>query len=119
MTPSKKQNAEEAAPQANDPAAAAAPDDDVKAITRDDVATNPPTDEPVELTDDQKAATGADDPERQEAALGTDKGYTGEKVDPLPNEAYSLESGPDSPSALEQAQTVMGQRTEALRKSAE
>lgn len=26
-----------------------------------------------------------------------DKGYFGVKVDPLPNEAYSLESGPDSP----------------------
>ena len=26
-----------------------------------------------------------------------DKGYLGNKVDPLPNSAYSLESGPDSP----------------------
>lgn len=30
-----------------------------------------------------------------------DKGYFGTKVDPLPNEAYSLETGPDSPRAVE------------------
>lgn len=27
----------------------------------------------------------------------TDQGYIGQKVDPLPNSAHSLESGPDSP----------------------
>jgi len=27
----------------------------------------------------------------------TEKGYRGTKVDPLPNSAYSLASGPDSP----------------------
>lgn len=27
----------------------------------------------------------------------TEKGYRGAKVDPLPNSAYSLESGPDAP----------------------
>ena len=37
----------------------------------------------------------------QEDALGTDKGFTGIKVDPRPNEEYSLESGPDSPSAAD------------------
>lgn len=30
-----------------------------------------------------------------------DKGYHGTKVDPRPNSAYSLESGPDSPSAFD------------------
>jgi hypothetical protein len=30
-----------------------------------------------------------------------DQGYVGVKVDPRPNSAYSLESGPDSPSAVE------------------
>lgn len=33
--------------------------------------------------------------------LGTGKGFIGTKVDPTPNEEYSLESGPDSPSASE------------------
>jgi len=32
----------------------------------------------------------------------TDDGYRGVKVDPLPNSAYSLESGPDSPSAFDE-----------------
>lgn len=30
-----------------------------------------------------------------------EKGYIGNKVDPLPNSAHSLESGPDSPSVHE------------------
>lgn len=53
-----------------------------------------------------------------EEALGTDKGYIGEKVDPRPNEDYSLESGPDSPSALDAAIDASEGRTEALRASA-
>jgi hypothetical protein len=28
-----------------------------------------------------------------------DKGYIGQKVDPLPNSAHSLESGPDAPTS--------------------
>lgn len=33
---------------------------------------------------------------------GEDQGYLGVKVDPLPNTAYSLESGPDAPTIVEQ-----------------
>jgi hypothetical protein len=40
-----------------------------------------------------------DVPVPSEADLGLDVGYLGTKVDPRPNEEYSLESGPDSPSA--------------------
>lgn len=32
-----------------------------------------------------------------------EQGYRGTKVDPLPNSAHSLESGPDAPTAAEQA----------------
>lgn len=35
-----------------------------------------------------------------------DKGYLGNKVDPLPNSAYSLESGPDAPPVHETTQRV-------------
>lgn len=35
-----------------------------------------------------------------------DKGYFGEVPPGPPNEAYSLESGPDSPNALEEAEAV-------------
>jgi hypothetical protein len=33
-----------------------------------------------------------------------EQGFRGEKVDPRPNSDYSLQSGPDSPSAHEQLQ---------------
>jgi hypothetical protein len=35
-----------------------------------------------------------------------EQGYRGVKVDPLPNSAHSLESGPDSPTAAEQAEAL-------------
>lgn len=35
------------------------------------------------------------------------QGFVGQKVDPVPNEEYSLESGPDSP-------TTTGNRTERV-----
>lgn len=48
--------------------------------------------------DDAGAAKG--DVAKQ-VAEEQDKGYFGEKVDPFPNEAYSLESGPDSPTTVD------------------
>lgn len=57
--------------------------------------------------------------EDAQRALGTDRGFTGEKVDPRPNEEYSLESGPDSPTALEGMQAAAEQRVDDLRRSAE
>lgn len=47
--------------------------------------------------------------------LGTEQGYLGQKVDPRPDSDYSLESGPDSPSAREQNATALEQRAEALK----
>lgn len=38
-----------------------------------------------------------------------EQGFLGTKVDPRPNSAYSLESGPDSPSAVEDDNTRVAQ----------
>ena len=35
-----------------------------------------------------------------------EQGFHGEKVDPLPNSAHSLQSGPDAPTVREQAEAV-------------
>jgi hypothetical protein len=83
-------------------------------------ATMPPAaaNAPEELTDDQQAAAIGDDPDRQQAALGLPDGLIGQKVDPRPNEEYSLESGPESPSALDQAADAAELRVEDVRASA-
>lgn len=36
----------------------------------------------------------------------TEQGFLGTKVDPLPNSAYSLESGPESPTIDEQREAL-------------
>ena len=41
-----------------------------------------------------------------------DKGYLGDKVDPLPNSAHSLESGPDAPSPASQYADALQQRAD-------
>lgn len=43
----------------------------------------------------------------------TEQGFRGTKVDPLPNEAYSLESGPDSPTPAEQRAALAEAEAEA------
>lgn len=44
-----------------------------------------------------------------EAALGLDKGFIGESVDPIPNEAYSQETDPTtSPSAADSREALAG-----------
>lgn len=65
-----------------------------------------------------EAAELAQQPAAQQDPLGTDVGYIGTKVDPRPNSDYSLESGPDSPSAFEQAIDAANSRAEELRASA-
>jgi hypothetical protein len=35
-----------------------------------------------------------------------EQGFRGAKVDPLPNSAHSLESGPDAPTVVEQAEAA-------------
>jgi len=37
---------------------------------------------------------------------GIEAGFTGVGIDPLPNEAYSLETGPKSPTHVEQQESV-------------
>lgn len=44
-------------------------------------------------------AVNTDQPLLEQA---NEQGFLGDKVDPLPNEAHSLESGPDAPTAAEQ-----------------
>lgn len=46
-----------------------------------------------------------------------EQGFSGTKVDPRPNEDYSLESGPDSPNAAEVALDTLDARKAALEAS--
>lgn len=46
------------------------------------------------------------------------KGHFGEKPGVFPNEAFSLQSGPDSPSAAEQSAAVLEERARGSRESA-
>lgn len=48
----------------------------------------------------QKDSGGGDAIDNPALEQATELGYLGVKVDPNPNEAHSLESGPDSPSAV-------------------
>jgi hypothetical protein len=43
-----------------------------------------------------------------------EQGFLGQKTDPRPNSAYSLESGPDSPSAAEATLDGLRAQTETL-----
>lgn len=52
------------------------------------------------------------DASQRAADVEQEQGFRGDKVDPRPNEDYSLESGPDSPSALEGATTARELATE-------
>jgi hypothetical protein len=38
-----------------------------------------------------------------------DKGYIGDRVDPLDDDRYSLKTGPESPTAVEQAESLKEQ----------
>lgn len=68
-------------------------------LTQPDAPAPRPTDdlgaEPRERPANLDAILG----DRAEELKALEQGYAGTKVDPLPNEAYSLESGPDSPLA--------------------
>lgn len=55
------------------------------------------------MADDSKLDKKTAENVPTEAGLGLDKGYLGTKVDPRPNEEYSLESGPDAPSLADTA----------------
>ena len=47
-----------------------------------------------------------------------EKGYIGSTPDPFPNEAYSLQSGPDSPTIVEQQAAILDARTQDAKASA-
>lgn len=56
-------------------------------------------------TDDTNDTPG--NPEVQaQADDAAEKGYIGTSPDPFPNEAYSLKTGPDSPTAAETADAL-------------
>lgn len=64
----------------------------------------------------QKTAEKAAEKATTEAQKATDRaeeqGFLGTKVDPRPNSDYSLESGPDSPSAREQRRDQLAAEAE-------
>jgi hypothetical protein len=49
----------------------------------------------------------------------TDQGYRGVKVDPLPNLAYSIQTGPDSPTGLDDAARFAQHSADAPNKNTE
>jgi hypothetical protein len=59
-----------------------------------------------------------DDAGQAEAQALADKhneqGFIGVKVDPLPNSAHSLASGPDAPTVAEQTAEALRQRSDAV-----
>lgn len=74
---------------------AAHPDDELALAERDD--TLPAGDDAGQAGDDAGQAEA-----QHRADVETEQGYSGEKVDPFPNEAYSQESDPTtSPGVLE------------------
>lgn len=58
------------------------------------------------MTDQKKAPASKDDAGQGEVkdafAKAQEQGYFGQEVDPTPNEAFSIKSGPDSPTITEQ-----------------
>ena len=52
-------------------------------------------------SDAEKADAKVADQVQEAVDVETEQGYRGVKVDPRPNSDYSLESGPDSPSAVD------------------
>jgi hypothetical protein len=51
---------------------------------------------------------------RDAFAEAQEQGYFGQKVDPLPNSAHSLESGPEAPTASEQHATALKARADDI-----
>lgn len=59
--------------------------------------------------DAPKNAEAAEEEVQSRSDKEQEQGFVGIKVDPHPNEAYSLTTGPDSPSAVPDNQTRAGQ----------
>lgn len=59
-----------------------------------------------------KAADAGQAEMQKIADEASDQGFLGTKVDPIPNSEYSLQSGPDSPTALEQQEALKKARAE-------
>lgn len=64
------------------------------------------------MTESKAPAKGADEGQAQvdkAVAKEVEQGYHGVRVDPIPNEAYTLTTGPDSPPHVEDDATRVGQ----------
>jgi hypothetical protein len=58
------------------------------------------------MADTKKGADAGQAEAQKKTDKAEDKGYLGTKVDPLPNSAYSLQSGPDAPPVHEAQRNV-------------
>lgn len=67
----------------------------------------------------EKQAAKAQAEAEKVANAELEQGYVGDKVDPRPNSDYSLESGPDSPGAVEAAAGFHRDAAEELEAAAE
>lgn len=54
------------------------------------------------MATDKKPADAGQAEVQKTVDRAEEQGFLGQKVDPLPNSAHSLESGPDSPTIAEQ-----------------
>lgn len=64
------------------------------------------------MAESKKKSSDAGQSEVQKAVdEGQEQGYIGIKIDPLPNSAYSLESGPDAPTIAEQRDALKKQES--------
>lgn len=61
------------------------------------------------MTESKETKQAKGDVEKQVQAE-QEQGFLGQKVDPRPNSDYSLESGPDSPSAVEDDRSAVVQQ---------
>ncbi|RPH36344.1 MAG: hypothetical protein EHM90_02225 [Chloroflexi bacterium] len=65
------------------------------------------------VSDEVKAAGAEEVQEKVDKEL--EQGFSGTEVDPIPNEAYSVQSGPDSPTVVE-IDEALADRPNALKK---
>lgn len=77
-------------------------------------ADTPPTEAEQARTGGGQSVEGYTPPDN---SAELEAGYAGVKVDPMPNEAYSLEDGPDSPSALDGTIAAASARVDELEAS--
>lgn len=69
------------------------------------------------VSDNKGAAAAAKGDVQEKADKETDQGFVGTKVDPVPNEAYTLTTGPDSPSASDARRAALHAELDATKES--